>query len=154
MAFNTGKRSDVNEYGNYSEPTQISRSFLGKSLEIKGAVISDEDVIIEGKVNGRLTISKTLTVGKEGYIQGEISASQVRIAGTVNGILAASQKLEISAEGKFNGNICAEKIIVCEGAQLKGTINLEEIPPTQSVDPADTTELPAVDLSEIKIADA
>jgi cytoskeletal protein CcmA (bactofilin family) len=148
MAFNTAKRTDVSEYGNYSEPTSVSRSFFGKTMHIEGEVISDEDVTIEGKVNGQLKISKTLTIGKDGHVHGEITAAMVRIAGEADGVVTASEKLEISAEGKFSGNIKAEKIVVSEGAQLKGTINLEEKTPekTDDIDPSDTTEMPAVDV--------
>ncbi len=167
MAFNAAKRSDTSEYGDYSEPTAVTRSFFSKTMRIEGEIISDEDLTIEGKVNGQLKISKTLTIGKEGFVYGEITAALVRIGGEVEGIVHASEKLEISAGGKFNGHIKAEKIVVSEGAQLKGTINLEEntishakkkspqnespetskMPVTLAVnaviDPSDTTELPA-----------
>jgi len=123
MAFGTDKKPGPGEYGYSSSDSQ---SFFGKSMRIEGEITSDEDVTIEGKVQGQLDVSKTLIIGKEGYVDGKISASVVRISGAAEGNLVASQKLEITSEGKFTGNIFADTIRVAEGAQLKGSINIED----------------------------
>lgn len=145
MAFNSIKKTDISEYENYSEPTSVSKSFFGKTMRVEGEVFSEEDLTIEGRVNGRINISKTLSIGKDGHVHGQITAAMVRIAGDADGMVTVSEKLEISSEGKFSGNIKAETIVVAEGAQLKGTINLEEVSKSSSaIDPSDTTEMPAI----------
>lgn len=122
------------DYDDYSSPASESKSFFGKTMKIEGEITSDEDVTIEGKLKGQLEVSKTLTIGRDGYVDGKISASVVRISGEAEGQIAASEKLEISSEGKYTGNIQADKIVIAEGAKLKGTINMEtgEVVPTKN----------------------
>ncbi|MCP5050371.1 MAG: polymer-forming cytoskeletal protein [bacterium] len=126
MAFSPSKKSDSGNYGDYDPSSSPSSSFFGKTMTIEGEVSSDEDLTIEGKVNGKLEVSKTLTIGNEGYVNGEISASIVRISGEAEGHLVASNKLEISSQGKYNGNIKSETIVIAEGAKLRGTINIDD----------------------------
>ncbi|NIM16239.1 MAG: hypothetical protein GTO45_29950 [Candidatus Aminicenantes bacterium] len=128
MAFGSEKKTgsrDFQGYG-YGSGDSSSGSFFGKTMRIEGEITSDEDITIEGKVSGQLEVSKTLTIGRDGYVNGEISANVVRISGEAEGHIKASEKLEISSEGKYNGNIQSDKIAVAEGAVIKGTINLEE----------------------------
>lgn len=127
MAFSSSKKTS-SDYDNNS-PISESHSFFGKTMRIEGEITSDEDLTIEGKVDGQLDVSKTLTIGNDGYVSGSISASVVRINGGAEGRLTAREKLEITSEGKFNGHISAQRIKVAEGAQLKGNINTEERAP-------------------------
>jgi cytoskeletal protein CcmA (bactofilin family) len=120
MAFGTEKKPDSRDY------ESSAQSFFGKTMRIEGEIISDEDLTIEGKVKGQLQVSKTLTIGKEGYVDGKISAKVVHISGEAEGQLTASEKLIISPEGKYTGNINSDIIKVAEGAQIKGTINIEK----------------------------
>jgi cytoskeletal protein CcmA (bactofilin family) len=138
MAFTSTKRDDTTDFTDYKSPAAESRSFFGKTMKIEGEITSDEDVTIEGKLKGQLEVNKTLTIGRNGYVDGKISASIVRISGEAEGEIAASEKLEISSEGKYTGNIHADKIVIAEGAKLKGTINMEagEIVPSKTTAPA------------------
>jgi cytoskeletal protein CcmA (bactofilin family) len=143
MAFGTEKKPGSRDY------ESSSQSFFGKTMRIEGEITSDEDITIEGKVKGQLHVSKTLTIGKEGFVDGKISANVVHISGEAEGHLSASEKLVISSEGKYTGNINSDIIKVAEGAQIKGTINTEEKitltkPPAKTVEekaePAETIE--------------
>ena len=109
-------------------------------MRIEGEITSDEDLTIEGKVKGQLQVSKTLTIGKEGYVDGKISATVIHISGEAEGHLSASEKLVISSEGKYTGNINCDTIKVAEGAQIKGTINIEEGKITLTKPPAKAVE--------------
>lgn len=145
MAFGSDKKPGSGDFRGYGSGDSSSGSFFGKTMRIEGEITSDEDITIEGKVNGQLEVSKTLTIGRDGYVNGEISANVVRISGEAEGHIKASEKLEISSEGKYNGNIQSDKIVVAEGAVIKGTINLEgERAKTQEmVKPAIITDLEA-----------
>lgn len=118
MAFGSEKKPGSGDWS--------SGSYFGKTMRIEGEITSNEDITIEGKVDGQLEVSKTLTIGRDGYVKGEISANVVHISGEAEGHIKASEKLEISSQGKYNGDIQSDKIIVAEGALIKGTINLEE----------------------------
>lgn len=133
MAFGT-KDSGSGNFDGYSG-SGASSSFFGKTMKIEGEVTSEEDLTIEGKVDGEINVSKTVTIGRDGYVKGKISASVVHISGEAEGHVQASKKLEISSEGKYTGNIQSEIIRVAEGAKLKGGINLQDDTANKDVTP-------------------
>jgi cytoskeletal protein CcmA (bactofilin family) len=155
MAFSASKRTDSDGYNNYSPANAESRSFFGKTMRIQGEISSEEDLTIEGKVTGQLEIGKTLTVGKEGFVSGDITASVVHISGVAEGRVNASGKLDISAHGTYNGHIKADTIVVAEGAKLRGTINIDEefeLKPTQPVE-VDTKDEPVEEIIDASIVE-
>lgn len=125
MAFGTDRNEGVGSYGG-SGSTGASSSYLGKTLKIKGEISSEEYLTVEGEVTGNINITKTLTIGKEGYVDGEITAEVVKIDGKAKGSITASEKLEISSRGNFHGNIKSEKLVIEEGAVFQGNANQDE----------------------------
>jgi cytoskeletal protein CcmA (bactofilin family) len=126
MAFAANKKTDSKETHDFKAPEPPSKSFFGKTMIIEGEVTSEEDVTIEGTVHGQLEVGKTLTIGKNGCVQGSISAAVVKISGEVEGEVTASEKLEISSEGKYKGDIKSNKLTVAEGAKIQANINLDD----------------------------
>ena len=101
-------------------------SFIGKSLDIKADITSDEDITIEGRVKGNITVSRTLTIGINGNVTADIKATVVRIIGVAKGNIIASDKVEILSQGRYTGNIESRKLVVAEGAVLNGYINKDQ----------------------------
>ncbi len=136
---------------NFYNPSNLSseKTIIGKTLIIDGEVKSDEDVIIEGKVNGKVEVGKTLTIGKHGYVNAEIKARIVRIVGKVEGNVEAGYKVEIVPNGHLTGNIKAPKIVIAEGAIFKGNVDMKVN--EKVITPTEVTP-PALDKKEEKIA--
>jgi cytoskeletal protein CcmA (bactofilin family) len=132
MGFISNKPKKLSNSGNdidnfySSQGISSEKTIIGKTLKIEGEVKSDEDVIIEGKVSGKVEVGKTLTIGKHGYVNAEISARIVRILGKVEGNVKAIYKVEIVPEGKLYGNIKAPKIVIAEGALFKGSVEMND----------------------------
>jgi cytoskeletal protein CcmA (bactofilin family) len=126
MAFNPSKKETRVDYNAYASQETATHSYLGKTLKIKGEITSDEFLTVEGEVKGNINISKTLTIGKSGYVDGEITAEKVKIEGRAKGKITASDKLEISTNGNFQGNIKSDKLVIEEGAVFQGNANMEE----------------------------
>ena len=126
MVFATNKKNDDLNYQSYRPAEDSSKSYLGKSLKIKGEIESEEVLTIEGEVEGTIKVNNTLTVGKTGNVKGEITATTLKIDGIAEGTVTATEKLEISSMGKCTGDITAEKLVIAEGAIFKGTINMEQ----------------------------
>ena len=108
-----------------SESAALS-SFIGETMVIEADITSDEDIIVEGKVKGNISVSKTLTIGKSGKVKADIKAAVVRVIGEAKGNIIASDKVEILAQGRYTGNIQSQKLVVEEGAILNGNINQEK----------------------------
>lgn len=141
MVFGSSKKNDkkMKDFTGFQyEGTQavekdISTSFIGKTMKIEGEIFSEEDLIIEGQVNGTIEANKTLTIGRDGDVIADIHAGVVKISGRVRGNITASDKVAILAEGKFNGNIKSQKLVVAEGALLIGDVNKEEEPKKETI---------------------
>ena len=125
MAFGSDKNVGIGSSGGSTSPG-ASSSYLGKTLKIKGEISSDEYLTIEGEVTGNINITKTLVIGKDGYVDGEITAEVVKIDGKAKGSITASDKLEISSRGNFHGDIKSEKLVIAEGAVFQGNANQDE----------------------------
>lgn len=125
MAFNSYKKDEYAGSGVVSS-SQTSMSFLGKSMKIKGKISSDEYLTVEGQVEGNIDISKTLTIGKNGYVNGTINADIVKLDGKAEGNITAASKLEIASSGTFQGTIKSDKLVIEEGAVFQGKVNVED----------------------------
>lgn len=125
MAFNSYKKDEYPGSGGVSS-SRTSMSYLGQSMKIKGKISSDEYLTVEGQVEGTIDISKTLTIGKNGYVNGTINADMVKLDGKAEGNITAANKLEIASSGDFQGTIKSDKLVIEEGATFKGKVNVEE----------------------------
>ena len=111
---------------------------LGKSVVLKGHLSASEDLTIEGRVEGTITVrGHTLTVGHHAQIEAKILARVATIRGTVHGDVTATEKVEILAKGSLDGNIVAPRIVIAEGACFRGKLdiqpgNAKQVPVSQS----------------------
>ena len=105
-------------------PTAMKNSVIGKTIFLKGNIFSDEEVFIEGKIEGKLNIKNRVVVGKNGVVNADIEAHEVIVIGTVNGNVNGSNKVEIVPEGVLNGNILSKGVVLREGAIFKGSIDM------------------------------
>lgn len=103
---------------------QSKNSIIGNTLFVKGNIFSDEEVYIEGKIEGKLHIQHRVIIGKSGVVNADIDAREVIIKGTVNGNVKGSYKVEIIPDGVLNGNILSRRVVLAEGAIFKGSIDM------------------------------
>jgi cytoskeletal protein CcmA (bactofilin family) len=109
-----------------SNPAARSLSCLGASLEIKGKISGDEDLQIDGKVEGSLALNgQRLTVGRTGKLNSEVWARELVVYGTLTGNIHASDRVEIKKDGSVTGDITTARISVEDGAYFKGRIEIE-----------------------------
>lgn len=105
--------------------TGEERTFIGKGVLIKGEVIAEEDMIIEGRVEGKIETKRSLIVGKNGNIEAEIKANEVKIMGKVTGDVYTTTRIEIVPTGVIFGNITSPRVSISEGAIFKGNIDMQ-----------------------------
>ncbi len=99
---------------------------IGKAVTIKGEVFSNEDLYVDGALEGRIELpSHKLTVGPHGTIKtGVIQANSVVILGKVQGDVNAQEKVEIRKDATLTGNIKTARIIIEDGAYFKGGVDI------------------------------
>ena len=98
---------------------------IGRGITVKGELFGDEDVKIEGRVEGKIKLEKNLLVGQTGVIEADVEAENINIGGTVTGNLVAQNRVEIVSSGKMTGDIKAPRVIVAEGAHFKGNVDMD-----------------------------
>jgi cytoskeletal protein CcmA (bactofilin family) len=106
-------------------PVVKSSATIGKAVTIKGEIYSEEDLYIDGKVEGLLELKDhKLTVGPNGRADTNIKAREVVVQGTVHGNIDAQQKITIRKDGNVVGNIKTTGIIIEDDAYFKGNIDI------------------------------
>ena len=118
-----------------SSPGARNVARLGSSLEIKGHITGTEDLQIDGKVDGPISLNgHELTVGSTAQLKSEIQAGEVVVYGKVVGNLHARGRVDIKKDGSITGDISSARISIEDGAHFKGRI---EIDPAKSQAAAD-----------------
>lgn len=98
---------------------------IGQSIVFKGELTGDEDLEIDGQVEGDVNLkNQQLTIGANGNLIAQVSAKSIIVIGQVKGNLFASERIEIQATGVVEGDVKAPRLNVQEGAVLNGTIDM------------------------------
>jgi cytoskeletal protein CcmA (bactofilin family) len=110
----------------YSDNTLHKKAaILGPTIDVKAELTANEDLVIEGKFQGKIDIKNNdLTVGANADVDAEIQARNITIRGRLKGNIHASGKVYIEKEGQMVGDIAAARISIVEGAQFKGSMKM------------------------------
>jgi cytoskeletal protein CcmA (bactofilin family) len=99
---------------------------IGKSISIKGDLTGEEDVLVEGKVEGKIDLPENeLTIGANGNVHADVHAKTVMVIGRVAGNVSGGERVEIQTSGIVEGDVRAPRLIVQEGAVVNGSISME-----------------------------
>jgi cytoskeletal protein CcmA (bactofilin family) len=116
-------------------PSALSSARIGASLTIKGSVTGEEDLQIDGKVEGPVTIRGRLTVGSSGQLSAGVTARELAVYGKVSGNVDARDRVEIKRDGAVIGDIQTARISIEDGAIFKGRIEIGRSVPNQATKP-------------------
>jgi cytoskeletal protein CcmA (bactofilin family) len=102
------------------------QAVIGSSLIVKGDVHGEEDLIIQGQIEGKIVLkNNSVTVGRNGRIKADVYGKVIIIEGTVQGNLYGDEKIVVKQSGDVRGNLVAPRINLEEGAKFKGSIDME-----------------------------
>jgi cytoskeletal protein CcmA (bactofilin family) len=97
---------------------------IAPGLFLKGELRGEDDLIIEGRVEGEITLKKHLTVESSGVIVADVQTQNITIKGEMRGNMTAADKVEIHQGARVVGNITAPRVVIAEGARFKGHIDM------------------------------
>ncbi|HEV2851520.1 MAG TPA: polymer-forming cytoskeletal protein [Thermoanaerobaculia bacterium] len=104
---------------------------IGPSIFIKGDLSGEEDLLIEGRVEGKVDLKQNnVTVGKNGRVKADIFSRVVTVEGEVDGNVFAREQAILRQSGAIRGNITAPRVILEDGSRFKGSIDME--PPKEN----------------------
>lgn len=99
------------------------RATVGTTVVIKGELSAQEDVVIAGRVEGRINVAGHLVVVEAGaHVKGDIAAAAIVVSGAVHGSLLAEVRIQAEAGADLQGDITAPRIAVADGAIVNGRI--------------------------------
>jgi len=102
------------------------RAIIGPSISIKGELAGEEDLLIQGRVEGKIDLKKhNVTVGKNGRVKADIYGKVISIEGEVQGNLFGEEKIVLRQSGVVRGNITAPRVNLEDGAKFKGSIDMD-----------------------------
>lgn len=105
-------------------PARQAPCVIGAKTVVKGELAGEDDVVVEGTVEGEVRIARDLRVAQGGTVRAKVSAQSVILAGELVGDCQASQKVEITPTGRLTGDIKAPRIVIAEGAVFKGNSDM------------------------------
>jgi cytoskeletal protein CcmA (bactofilin family) len=111
-----------------SEPPRRSttNATIGPSIFIKGDLSGEEDLVIEGRVEGKVDLKQNnVTIGKNGRVRADVFGKVVIIEGEVDGNVFAREQAILRQAGAIRGNITAPRVMLEDGSRFKGSIDME-----------------------------
>lgn len=111
--------------GNSRNQTPNPQAKLGNTIIIRGELCGEEDLTIEGRVEGQINLKNHhLVVGKGGNISAEVVAKSITIIGRLEGNLNAEEKVELKESGSLIGDIRSPRVVIEDGAKFKGSVDM------------------------------
>ena len=103
----------------------IEQATIGRTLVIKGEISGAEALYVDGRIEGKISLpDHRVTVGRNGTVDANITAREVVVMGKVIGNIDCSDRVDIRSEGSVTGDVSTVRIIVEDGAVLKGGIEV------------------------------
>lgn len=100
---------------------------IGKSVIVKGELSGNEDMTIEGRIEGKVDLHQhVLTIGPNAKLNAQIAAKTVVVIGEVKGNITASDKITIREQGSVDGDVSAPRVAIAEGAHFRGSIDMQQ----------------------------
>jgi cytoskeletal protein CcmA (bactofilin family) len=103
----------------------MASTVIGSGITIEGEVTSDEDVIVQGTVRGKLTARDAVTVESGAVVEADIIGGPLSVSGSITGNITSSDRVDLQTGAKVVGNVKAARITIADGAQFKGNVDMD-----------------------------
>jgi len=130
----------TNPYDNAAEKVSV----LGPTLVFKGELSADEDIMLRGRVEGSITHTASVRIGKEGSVLGDVTAKFITVEGRIEGDLHGNGSVTVKESADIDGNIYSPTVSLLEGANFNGTIEMRK----KKADAAPATSRSAAETQE------
>jgi len=109
-----------------SKVSEKNTARVGKTLQFDGNIKGDEDLIVEGTVEGTIILTNAaVTIAKSGLVRGDIMARTILVQGEVRGEMRGNEIVEIAPSGVVHGDIRAPRVMLQDGCQFKGLVDMD-----------------------------
>ncbi len=116
------------------------RSILGPTLKFKGELTANEDLLIQGQIEGSIKHTSNLTIGEEGKLKADVVAEHIAVEGHVDGDLEGRNSVVVTNSANVAGNIFSPVVTLHEGATFNGRIDMSGKAKPQEEEPPKSEE--------------
>ncbi len=109
-----------NPYDSAKERTSI----LGPTIQFKGELSAEEDLVIQGRIEGIIAHKQRLTIGREGVVHANVDAQSVIVEGVMEGDVRAEKSVAVKETARMTGNIAAPSVTILQGANFNGNVDM------------------------------
>src|SRR5688572_1521608 len=103
----------------------MATTVIGAGITVDGEITSDEDVIVQGTLRGKLVAKDAVSVETGGVVEADITGGPVSVGGTVTGNINSSDRVDLQNGARVVGNVKATRITIADGAQFKGNVDMD-----------------------------
>ena len=108
-------------------------TIIGPNLHVNGRIEGEEDLRIEGRVEGSVSLTETLYVAEGGVVAAKVAARDVVVSGVVVGNVSATNSVTLNAGAKLVGDIATPRLIISDGAAFRGNVAMDGEAPAPAV---------------------
>ena len=100
-------------------------AWIGKALRIEGRIVSQENLTIDGEIDGTIEVGDhNLHIGAGAAVKADLTAKTITINGAVTGNVLATDKVHLQATGSVDGDITTPQLLMADGAIIKGKVDV------------------------------
>ena len=100
---------------------------IGAATQVKGNLEGDEDLLVVGRVDGNINLTKTLTVDPKGVVVADVQVREAIISGQLVGNVTATDLVHITEQGRVVGDLTAPRVVLVDGAAFRGAIDMGDM---------------------------
>jgi len=98
---------------------------LGRQITVRGNLVGEEDLVVEGRLEGAVSLSGHLIVAEPGVVEADLEVDSIEVHGEVIGDIIASRSIAIEKTARVNGNVRAPRVIISDGASFRGKVEMD-----------------------------
>jgi cytoskeletal protein CcmA (bactofilin family) len=103
----------------------MATTVIGAGITIEGEIQTDEDVVVQGTIRGKLTARDGVTIEEGATVEADIIGGATKVAGQVTGNINSSDRVDLQPGARVIGNVKATRITIADGAQFKGNVDMD-----------------------------
>lgn len=98
---------------------------IGRAITIRGNLSGGEDLLVEGRIEGTVSLKNHLSIEETGVVEADIEVEDLTVRGEMKGDITAAQSVSVTANARVVGNIRAPRVIIEDGARFRGHIDMD-----------------------------
>jgi cytoskeletal protein CcmA (bactofilin family) len=103
----------------------MASTVIGAGITIEGEITTDEDVVVQGTVRGKLSAKDGVIVEQGGVVEADVTGGPLTVGGTVTGNITSTDRVDLQPGARVVGNVKATRITIADGAQFKGNVDMD-----------------------------